>query len=442
MKKSPFSLLVLYLLFSSVCFSDTIHVPADQPTIQEAISAAANGDTVLVAPGTYVENIDFLGKTIEVIGRDGAEQTFIDGGNPAHPDFGSVVSFTNGEGLGSVLEGFTLMNGTGTEFGYQPSYYRPFGGGGGIACFDSIPDILNNNLISNVAGGEYGDGGGIYCCRASPRIINNMIAMNSSPGNYGYGAGVHCYLSEPVITNNTIAMNSCAWSGGGIGCYGSAPKVTNTILWENDAVMGKEIWVSGTSADPSHFSISYSDVKDGTFSVFVDLSCTMDWGDGMIDGDPLFVDSANHDYHLTAFSPCKDNGDQSTVAHRYDFEGDPRFAHESIDMGADEFYTHLYYTGDAIPNGEIETKLVGFPHHDAFLFVGSAVFEIPHQTKFGNWYLIPPIQSLNLGPLPWSGVRVLLSRVPPGCPTPLSVPLQGLNRGKLTNLCTIDVVSP
>ena len=46
--------------------ADVIHVPADYPTIQEAINAAVNGDTVLVSPGTYVENINFRGRNIVV----------------------------------------------------------------------------------------------------------------------------------------------------------------------------------------------------------------------------------------------------------------------------------------------------------------------------------------------------------------------------------------
>jgi hypothetical protein len=57
-----------------------IHIPADQPTIQAGIDAAHNGDTVLVSPGTYYENIDFKGKAITVTSSAGAAVTTIDGG--------------------------------------------------------------------------------------------------------------------------------------------------------------------------------------------------------------------------------------------------------------------------------------------------------------------------------------------------------------------------
>src|SRR5690348_7053530 len=84
----------------------TINVPADQPTIQAAINAAQPGDTVLVAPGTYFENINFQGKSITVASSSGPEVTTIDGGN-----LDTVVNFPPEAGAGATLRGFTITHG-------------------------------------------------------------------------------------------------------------------------------------------------------------------------------------------------------------------------------------------------------------------------------------------------------------------------------------------
>src|SRR5205814_7634056 len=84
----------------------TINVPAAQPTIQAGINAASNGDTVLVAPGTYYENINFMGKGITVTSSGGPSVTTINGGAA-----GSVVMFRTNEGRNSVLSGFTITSG-------------------------------------------------------------------------------------------------------------------------------------------------------------------------------------------------------------------------------------------------------------------------------------------------------------------------------------------
>ncbi|MHC4943461.1 MAG: right-handed parallel beta-helix repeat-containing protein, partial [Planctomycetota bacterium] len=114
-------LLIAVLCVPALAFSDTIYVPDDYPTIQQAIDAAVNGDTIIVRPGTYVENIDFKGKGTTVQSSHGPEVTVINGENPANPDLGSVISFHNGEGLDAVLDGFTLTQGTGT-------WYEPYSG--------------------------------------------------------------------------------------------------------------------------------------------------------------------------------------------------------------------------------------------------------------------------------------------------------------------------
>jgi hypothetical protein len=97
------SLAALLLTMGGTVGAATINVPLDQPTIQAGINAAATGDVVMVAPGTYFENINFLGKAITVASSSGPALTTING-NAAGP----VATFASGETTSSILSGFTL----------------------------------------------------------------------------------------------------------------------------------------------------------------------------------------------------------------------------------------------------------------------------------------------------------------------------------------------
>src|SRR5690606_36980686 len=106
-----------------------INVPDDYPTIQGGIDAAAYFDTVLVAPGHYVENINFRGKYIVLTSHfmydhntDYIFNTIIDGSNQTHPDTGSTVSMYL-TGAYTILQGFTITGGTGTLYEWTTNTY-------------------------------------------------------------------------------------------------------------------------------------------------------------------------------------------------------------------------------------------------------------------------------------------------------------------------------
>ncbi len=207
---SVIGLLVLFVLPRSLRGQQTIHVPADQATIQAAINAASNGGTVLVAPGTYFENINFKGKAITVTSSGGPSVTIIDGSAN-----GSVVTFNSGETTSSVLSGFTIRNG-------QSNFSTPgFGSGGGIFIHSSSPTIGGNVITGNHAV----DGIGIFIDGGTPVIQGNTITGNTQCCGSGSGGGGieitagTAIPSVPQIVGNLITNNSLLSGGDGGGIY-------------------------------------------------------------------------------------------------------------------------------------------------------------------------------------------------------------------------------
>ena len=204
--KTPAFAFLLALAAGSAAEAATIHVPADAATIQQAIAAAAPGDTVLVAPGTYVENLTFLGKAITVVSEGGPSVTVIDG-NWAGP----VVAFTSGEPRGAVLRGFTIQRGA-SSFS-----------GGGVLVQNSSPTIADNWIIGNGAC----SGAGVYSSFGSPLIQGNRIARNFLYGCTG-GFGIGVYIggdSAAELIGNSITDNNGPAHGGGVTLFAAGRAV-------------------------------------------------------------------------------------------------------------------------------------------------------------------------------------------------------------------------
>ena len=231
-------LLLMIATAIAVGAQTTINVPADQPTIQAAINAANPGDTVLVASGTYYENINFLGKAITVASSGGAQSTIIDGSMN-----GPVVQFVTGEPQAAVLDGFTLTHASNPFFGVPNA--------SGAVMFSNSAATLRNNIVTE---NHDCDLSGVYSMNSAPQILNNTISNNgqltSGCPSMGYGAGISIQYAltagQTRIVGNTIINNvMTAGSGGGISAFqaGNAD-IRNNLVKRNSAAQngGVEIW--------------------------------------------------------------------------------------------------------------------------------------------------------------------------------------------------------
>jgi hypothetical protein len=241
------------LLLTASSFAGTIiHVPANQPTIQAGINAASNGDTVLVAPGTYNENINFNGKAITVKSSNGAKVTIIDG-----QQLSSVVTFSSGETNAAVLNGFTIQNGNageggGITVGSSPLIInnRIIGNGGcdgvGIGVGFGSPVIRGNIISNNVRTGCSGGlgGGGISVRGASStQIIGNVISNNNAGDGVG-GGGISLFAAgTPTIMNNIISSNTVQTGGGAISMVNqSDATIVQNLIYNNTAPQGSGVY--------------------------------------------------------------------------------------------------------------------------------------------------------------------------------------------------------
>ena len=325
-------------------------------TIQKGIDTAVNDDTVIVAQGTYMENIQFNGKNIVLRStnpseRTVVENTIIDGNKVA-----AVVSFSGDEDDTCVLSGFTIRNGDNSTFGGgihggdndKATHARienniitgnsSFWGAGVAFCHGTV----QGNIIT--ANSAY-EAGGLGSCHGV--IQNNVISGNSSSASGGIGY-CHGMIRNNLITgnwagraggmgdchaaivNNTIVGNSAnsakPWGGGLFNCDGP---ILNSIIWGNTAGEGPQLH---SSSQPTY-------------------SCIQDWlegGEGNIALDPQFLDADgpdddhetydDNDFRLLPDSLCINAGkNEDWMGQAVDLEGDPRVVGANVDMGAYEY---------------------------------------------------------------------------------------------------------
>ncbi|MEN8225935.1 MAG: T9SS type A sorting domain-containing protein [Bacteroidota bacterium] len=273
---------IILMSFTSV--ASTIHVPGDYATIQEALNAANTGDEVVVAAGTYYENIIWPSTDGITLSGSGEETCFIDGSETASVirfEFDNNPMITNA----TLIQGFTIQN------GYAQGTGQDEDEGGGIFLIDSSPSfenlIIKNNLayygggvnmhswtphyftpsfnnVKIIGNESESYGGGVRISRCDPTIENCIISDNLS---HSSGGGIQAWISSDItLIDVTISNNSAivegysAGHGGGIDCFpGAKLFMTNVVVTNNFATWyGGGLYYSHNASESTFTNVTIS----------------------------------------------------------------------------------------------------------------------------------------------------------------------------------------
>jgi hypothetical protein len=467
----------LLILAAAVSAQRTIRVPLHFTSIQAAIDDANHGDTVLVAPGTYPGLVDFKGKAITVRSEAGRWLTTLKSTTFQDP----VVTFHSGEGPGSVLEGFTITGGR----------------QGGIECLSSSPVIRWNTIRKNYArwligvatfpGYVHAFGGGLYCVGSAARIEHCEIVENiasaygsSEQSATSYGGGA--YLSSCSVefrqclflANRAMAgaeVTSATAYGGGLYAGGNSQvKMVNCAILKNTSMGdGGGVFSSRVPIRLVNCLAAYNYIESlyphpqgvgglngvtavnciirengGTEAIGVLSYCNIKGGAsgaGNFDADPGFIDGMNADFHLRPDSLCRDAGTLDPDLPDTDFDGTPRVAGKSVDVGLDEFFAQLSFTGTPSPGQTIQVRVLGEPGQRVYWAFARRTLTQPGGIPglLGTFFLDPTaLALLDLGAMPAGGQLTFAFRFESTFPR-ITVPMQALVGLELSNLVQVVV---
>jgi hypothetical protein len=311
---------VVLLLCASTTSAVERYVPGQYATIQAAIDDCVAGDVVIIAPGTYSgsgnRQIYLWGKAITVRGTDPEDPKTVANTIIDCQQAGCGFIFRMREGTNSIISGLTIANGRGYSLlggaiycvGSSPQITNCVirnnyaNCGGAVWCAGSSSPEITNCIVSDNSALIYG--GAIYCNGGSPKISNCVIAGNAALS----GAGIYCLSTSAVIQNCTFNGNAGTSSSSGIhGSSSSNLIVNNSILWTNMPQNGHQVLLS-SSGGASSLDVSYCNVRGGISAVLAEAGCTLKWGAGNLDPNPMFAGGPWGDYYLERTSACVDAG--------------------------------------------------------------------------------------------------------------------------------------
>ena len=317
------SLVLFACLAPVIAQAAALRVPENHETIQAAVDAAADGDTILIAPGDYFENVKIEEKgALVLIGTAGAEKTVLDGNEK-----GIVVEV--------LRSGRTVLRGLTLQRGFTP------GNGGGLSVQQSDAEVIDCRFLNNTANNE---GGGLMVSNCSDflvsgcfferneseaasaigvvggrgvlennRIVNNTggltisitfsgchIRDNIIVKNLSTGFGVIGYAVsyEGEIRGNTIAQNLGKEGTGAVLAQGGALRIKENVIAFNEGVHGVQV-----ESRDKLVTVSGNLIHQNEGGAYLG----MEGGEENIDADPLFCDAKGGDYRVREGSPCLDD---------------------------------------------------------------------------------------------------------------------------------------
>ena len=339
-KNFQISLIAVFVVSVSA-FATTRYVPSggspSYANIQDAINAAEySGDTIIVMPGTYTENISFNGKALTLTSNDPNDTNIVQT-TIITADSGYSVTFEFGEGSDSILTGFTITgcgircsgcsptirknvirdcsiwgirgdenarptasiiyntitnNGAGIFFCDGLISYNTINNNSEVGLYDCDGTISHNTITGNITPGQYGKGGGLRFC-------DGTISHNIITGNIAGAAGGGLSECGGIIINNTICGNVATSSG--VNSYGGGLYWCETAIVKNNIIAFNESPTGGGIYGSCNNSYNAFWMNDrGNFGGGASA------GIGDIVNDPLFINSGywdgdtwvKGDYHL------------------------------------------------------------------------------------------------------------------------------------------------
>lgn len=309
-------------------------VPRDYPNLQSAVNGVASGDTILVAPGTYVGGINFNAKNITLISLQGPAATIIDANGTVGVTIGplgKLIGFTITNAYGTFGAGM-VVNGNGSLIKsniFDGNRQATGGFGAGIGGNGASPTIEQNIFRRHMADDQWGSGVVCFVNTSAPKIVNNIFESNAC-------RGINLAVFEqnnPEVVNNTLVGNS-------VGIRYSRMVNATAWLFRNNLIYGNGVGLQVDFNTDSWNAIWQNNLVYSNTTDYVGV-VNQTGRNGNLSAPPMFYDDKG-DYHLRRGSPAIDAGFTSgTPSVDFDGQARPRDGNGDgsaiADIGAYEF---------------------------------------------------------------------------------------------------------